>query len=69
MENAVDALAHCLALGEIGKVRHLESLIRAEIRRRRDVGEQQVRIDRRQELPQSRSDSARSSRHQDARHV
>ncbi|MGY4458932.1 hypothetical protein ACVWYI_002892 [Bradyrhizobium sp. LB13.1] len=69
MDDAVDALADRLDLRHVGEVRRLELLVRAEVGGRADVAEQQVRIDRRQQFSQARSNPARSSRHQDARHV
>ncbi len=48
MQDAVDALADRLDLRQIGQFGRLEFFICAEIGRRLQVAQQQVRIDRRQ---------------------
>jgi hypothetical protein len=58
MQDAVDAFADRLDLREIGEVGRLEFLVLAEIGGRFQIAEQQVRIDRRQQLAQARADSA-----------
>jgi len=69
MQNAIDAFADRLDLSEVGEIGGLELLVAAEIVRPVDVAEQQVRIDRRQQLVQLRSNSARGAGHQYAWHL
>lgn len=57
MQDAVDALADRLDLCEVGEIGGLEFLVSAEIGGLLDVAEQEVGIDRRQQLAQARSDS------------
>ena len=49
---------------EIGKIGGLEFFVFAEIGRRLDVAEHEIRIDRRQQFAQARSDPARGAGHQ-----
>src|SRR5262245_41655761 len=69
MQDAVNALADRLDLREIGKIGRLEFLVLCEIGGLVDVAEQQVRIDRRQQLAQGRSNSPRGTGHQYAWHL
>lgn len=57
MQDAVDALADRLDLCEVGEIGRLELFVAAEIGGLLDIAEQEVRIDRRQQLAQARSDS------------
>jgi hypothetical protein len=58
MQDAVDAFADRLDLGEIGQIGRLEFLVLAEIGRRLQIAQQQVRIDRRLQLAQGCADPA-----------
>ena len=62
MQDAVDALADRLDLREIGQIGRLEFFVGAEIGRRLEIAEQQIRIDRRQQFAQARADSAGTRR-------
>ena len=68
MQDAVDAFADRLDLREIGQIGRLEFLVLAEIGRRLQIAQQQVRIDRRQQLAQARADPAGGAGHQYAWH-
>jgi hypothetical protein len=68
MNDAVDAFANRLDLCPIGKIRRLELFVLAEIGGRLQVAQQQIRIDRRQQLAQARADSTRRAGHQYAWH-
>jgi hypothetical protein len=69
MQDAVDALADRLDLRHVGKIGCLEFLVLAEIGRRLQVAQHQVRIDRRQQLAQARADPAGGAGHQYAWHL
>ena len=68
MQDAVDALANRLDLREIGQIGRLEFFVLAEISRRLQIAQQQVRIDRRQQFAQARADSPGRTGHQYAWH-
>src|ERR1700746_884352 len=69
MQDAVDALADRLDLSEVGQVGCLELLVRCEGGRRLDIAEQEVRIDRRQQLAQRRAYAPRRAGHQNTWHL
>jgi hypothetical protein len=69
MNDAVDAFAHRLDLGHVGQIGRLEFLVLAEIGGRLEVAQQQIRIDRRQQLAQARADSTGSAGHQNTWHL
>ena len=64
MQDAVDAVANRLDLREIGQIGRLEFFVLAEIGRRLQIAQQQVRIDRRQQFAQARANSPGSAGHQ-----
>src|SRR6266481_2735768 len=68
MQDAVDAFADRLDLGDVGQLRRLEFFTAAEIGGRLEVAEQEVRIDRRQQFAQTGADSPRCAGHQYAWH-
>ncbi len=68
MQDAVDALADRLDLRGVGQFRLHEPLGIAQVGRRLDVAEQQVRIDRRQQFSQARADPAGRAGHQNPWH-
>src|SRR5664279_4760763 len=68
MQDAVDALADRLDLREVGEIRRLEFLACAEIGGRLEVAQEQIRIDRRQQLAQAGADPPRRAGHQYAWH-
>jgi len=68
MQDAVDALADRLDLREVSQIGRLEFFVRAEIGRRLQVGEQEVRINRRQQFAQGCADPAGRAGHQYAWH-
>src|SRR5436190_12664069 len=69
MQDAVDAVADRLDLGEIGKVGFLEFFAAGKAGRRVEVAEHEVRIDRRQHFSQRCSNSACGAGHQYAWHL
>ncbi|MEH2507319.1 hypothetical protein V1290_006130 [Bradyrhizobium sp. AZCC 1578] len=69
MQDAVDAFADRLNLRHVGEIGRLELLVLAEIGRRLQVAQQQVRIDRLQELAQGCADPAGGAGHQYAWHL
>src|SRR5258708_33413439 len=69
MQDAVDACANRLDLRRIGQLRRLEFFACAEIGRRPHVAQQQVRIDRRQQLAQGCANSPRRAGHQYSWHL
>src|SRR5437868_2064435 len=68
MQDAIDAFADRLDLRHVGQIRRLEFFVPAEIGRRLEVREQEVRVDRRQQFAQGCADSAGSAGHQYAWH-
>ena len=68
MQDAVDAFADRLDLREIGEIGRLEFFVLAEIGRRLQIAQQQVRIDRRQQFAQRCADPAGGAGHQYAWH-
>ena len=68
MQDAVDAFADRLDLREVGQIGRLEFFVAAEIVRRLQIAQQQVRIDRRQQFAQARADPAGGAGHQYAWH-
>ena len=68
MQDAVDAFADRLDLREVGEIGRLEFFVAAEIGRRLQIAQQQVRIDRRQQFAQARADPAGGAGHQYAWH-
>src|SRR5665213_3622466 len=68
MQDAVDALAERLDLRGIGQFGGLELFCAAEIGRRLEVAQEQIRIDRRQQFAQARAYAAGRAGHQYAWH-
>src|ERR1700692_3055686 len=68
MQDAVDTLADRLDLRRVRQFCRLEFFVSAEIGRRFQVAQQQVRIDRRQQLSQACADSTGRAGHQYAWH-
>ncbi|MET4774544.1 hypothetical protein ABIA28_006758 [Bradyrhizobium elkanii] len=56
-------------LCEVGEIGRLELFVAAEIGGLLDIAQQEIRIDRRQQLAQARSDSPRCTGHQYAWHA
>jgi hypothetical protein len=68
MQDAVDAFADRLDLRHVGEIGRLELLVLSQIGRRLQIAQQQVRIDRRQQLAQGCADPAGGAGHQYAWH-
>src|SRR5450755_856637 len=68
MQDAVNAFADRLDLCEIRQIGRLEVFVAAEISRRLEVAEHQIRIDRRQQLAQGCADPPGGAGHQYAWH-
>jgi hypothetical protein len=56
MQDAVDAFADRLDLRHVGEIGRLELLVLSQVGRRLQIAQQQVRIDRRQQLAQGCAD-------------
>jgi hypothetical protein len=69
MQDAVDALADRLDLREVRKLGRLKLFVCAEIGRRLHIAQQQIGVNRRQQLPQACADTSRCAGHQYAWHL